>query len=344
MYITLKRYSVSLTLLFVVIISSTVITYGHGLGTDTSPSIAISDKQVSVEASLYPTFLDQVPTSKPTFIVRALEGDPFRNTTLQGVDFRIVVELNDEILLDQRFRSSDGIVNANLIPEQDIQGWEVNGQANPSAAVEVSQGTPVELRSRILTAGGLYHIVAIIENSSPGLKMQSDQKFDLYVSIGSSYMFDVQTAQSEEQMVVKSYYDEIGNFSYSNKTIKFETPFTWDRAYVDQVPVLHMEVQFPKTIEELQTNSYSGTLNGEVLEAQAVVIDDYTSEQNRIVHFVINNPMLSRISERINDSNVAVFTLAPVDRPKFPLDILSLPGERFLFQLSWGPDIIETGV
>jgi hypothetical protein len=344
MYITLKRYSVSLTLLFVVIISSTVITYGHGLGTDTSPSIAISDKQVSVEASLYPTFLDQVPTSKPTFIVRALEGDPSRNTTLQGVDFRIVVELNDEILLDQRFRSSDGIVNANLIPEQDIQGWEVNGQANPSAAVEVSQGTPVELRSRILTAGGLYHIVAIIENSSPGLKMQSDQKFDLYVSIGSSYMFDVQTAQSEEQMVVKSYYDEIGNFSYSNKTIKFETPFTWDRAYVDQVPVLHMEVQFPKTIEELQTNSYSGTLNGEVLEAQAVVIDDYTSEQNRIVHFVINNPMLSRISERINDSNVAVFTLAPVDRPKFPLDILSLPGERFLFQLSWGPDIIETGV
>ncbi|HEX2170166.1 MAG TPA: CFI-box-CTERM domain-containing protein [Nitrososphaera sp.] len=344
MYITLKRYSVSLTLLFVVIISCTVITYGHGLGTDTSPSIAISDKQVSVEASLYPTFLDQVPTSKPTFIVRALEGDPSRNTTLQNVDFRIVVELNDEILLDQRFRSSDGIVNANLIPEQDIQGWEVNGQADPSTPVEVSQGTPVELRSRILTAGGLYHIVAIIENSSPGLTMQADQQFDLYVSIGSSYIFNVQTAQSEEQMVVKSYYDEIGNFSYSNKTIKFETPFTWDRAYVDQVPVLHMEVQFPKTIEELQTNSYSGTLNGEELEAQAVVIDDYTSEQNRIVHFVINNPMLSRISERINDNNVAVFTLAPVDRPKFPLDILSLPGESFLFQLSWGPDIIETGV
>jgi hypothetical protein len=308
-----------------------------------SPPITISNKQVSVEASITPTFLDQIPSSEPTLIVRALD-DPSRNSTIPGIDFRIVVELNNEILLDQQFRSSDGVVKANLIPNRDIQGWEVNGQAKPSTPIEVSQSNPVELQSRILTAGGLYHIMVVIEKSSSGLIVQSDQKFDLFVSVGSSYVFSVRTPQSEEQMVVKTYYDEITNFDYSNKTIKFEMPFTWDRTYVDQVPVLHVEVQFPKTLGDLQTNSYRGTLNGRDLEAQAVVIDDYTSEQNRIVHFVINNPMLSRFAERINDSNVAVFTLAPVEKPKFPLDILSLPGEKFLFQLSWGPDIIETGV
>ena len=111
-------------------------------------------------------------------------------------------------------------------------------------------------------------------------------------------------------------------------------PFTWEHTYVDQVPVLHLEVQFPKTIEELQTNSYRGTLNGRELEAQAVIIDDYTSEQNRIVHFVVNNAMLHRFAEKISDSEIAVFTLAPTEKPKFPLDILSLPGEKFLFQLS----------
>ena len=36
--------------------------------------------------------------------------------------------------------------------------------------------------------------------------------------------------------------------------------------------------------------------------------------------------------------------MQPSEKPKFPLDILSLPNEKFLFQLSWGPDIIETGV
>jgi hypothetical protein len=345
MYSIMKRYSASLTLLFVItiIFSSFIIAYGHGLGTDMSPPITISNKQVSVEASITPTFLDQIPSSEPTLIVRALD-DPSRNSTIPGIDFRIVVELNNEILLDQQFRSSDGVVKANLIPNRDIQGWEVNGQAKPSTPIEVSQSNPVELQSRILTAGGLYHIMVVIEKSSSGLIVQSDQKFDLFVSVGSSYVFSVRTPQSEEQMVVKTYYDEITNFDYSNKTIKFEMPFTWDRTYVDQVPVLHVEVQFPKSLGDLQTNSYRGTLNGRDLEAQAVVIDDYTSEQNRIVHFVINNPMLSRFAERINDSNVAVFTLAPVEKPKFPLDILSLPGEKFLFQLSWGPDIIETGV
>ena len=343
MYHILKRYSASLTLLLVILISSLPIAYGHGLGTDMSLPITISDKEVLVEASINPTFLDQVPSSEPTFIVRTLD-DPTSNSSIPGIDFRIVVELNNEILLDQRFRSSDGVAKANLIPDRDIQGWEVNGQAKPSEQIEVSQSNPVELRSRILTAGGLYHITVVIEKNSPGLAAVSDQKFDLFVSIGTSNMFGVQTPQGEEQMVVKTYYDEISNFNYSNKTIKFEMPFTWEHTYVDQVPVLHLEVQFPKTIEELQTNSYRGTLNGRELEAQAVVIDDYTSEQNRIVHFVVNNAMLQRFAETISDSEIAVFTLAPAEKPKFPLDILSLPGEKFLFQLSWGPDIIETGI
>jgi peptide/nickel transport system substrate-binding protein len=57
--------------------------------------------------------------------------------------------------------------------------------------------------------------------------------------------------------------------------------------------------------------------------------------------------MLSRFADIINDNNnndIAAFTLQPSEKPKFPLDILSLPSEKFLFQLSWGPDIIETGV
>lgn len=121
MYNTLKRYSASLTLLLVIIISSIDVAYGHGLGTDMSLPVTISDKEVSVEASINPTFLDQVLSSEPTFIVRALDG-PIHNSTIPGIDFRIVVELNSEILVDQRFRSSDGIVKANLIPDRNIQG------------------------------------------------------------------------------------------------------------------------------------------------------------------------------------------------------------------------------
>jgi hypothetical protein len=341
---SVKRYSASLALLSFLLAASFIASaYGHGLGTDKSLPATISNKQVSVEASIKPTFIDEVAAgSNPTFVVRALD-DAKLDTTIPGIDFHIVVELRNETILDQRFRSSNGVVAANLISDGDIDGWEINGnKPSPSDRVEVSQGSPVELRSKILSAGGLYHIIATIESSSPGIAVQSDQKFDLYVSVGRTYTYDVQGGQ---KMVVKTYYDDVKNFNYSNGTISFEMPFRWhDAAYVSQVPVLHLEVQFPKTIEELKTNSYRGTLNGMELEAQAVVIDDYTSEQNRIVHFVVNNAMLSRFAEKIgDDTNVAVFSLKPAEKPKFPLDITSLPGEKFLFQLAWGPDVIETG-
>jgi hypothetical protein len=337
-----KHYHASLALLLVLAASSFITSaYGHGLGQDQAPPVTIGEKQITVEGIINPSFLPVPDSSKPTLVIRA--HDENNNMTISRIDYRIVVELRNETLLDRRFRSSDGVVAANLIPDSDIEDWEINGQAKPGGQIEVSQSSPVELRSRILTAGGLYHILVIIEKSSTGISVQADQKFDLYISVGRAYTFDVNTAQGQNQMVVKTYYDDIMNFNYSNKTISFEMPFTWDLGYVEQVPVLHVEVQFPKSLEELQTNSYRGMLNGRDLEAQAVVIDDYTSEQNRIVHFIVSNAMLSRFAERTNDSDIAAFTLQPSEKPKFPLDLTSLPGEKFLFQLSWGPDVIETG-
>ena len=343
MYVTSNRYSVSLTLLFIFILSSMIIAYGHGLGQDETLPVTIGGKQVAVEGRLEPSFMPIPESANPMFLIRA--HDENNNATLAGIDYRIVVELRNETLLDQRFRSTDGVVMANLIPDSDIEGWQINGQTMmPNEHIQVSQSNPVELRSRILSAGGLYHIAVTIEKSSTGISLQDDQQFDLYISVGEAYTFDVETPLGENQMLAKTYYDEITSFDFSNNTISFEMPFTWDPAYVAQVPVLHMEVQFPKSLQELQTNSYRGMLNGRELEAQAVVIDDYTSEQNRIVHFIVSNAMLSRFAETITNNDTAAFALLPSEKPKFPLDIMSLPGERFVLQLSWGPDVIETGI
>ena len=333
--------------MFAIPCSFIVSVYGHGLGQDETLPVTIGGQQVAVQGRLDPSFLPIPNSSNPAFVIRT--HDENNNSTIAGIDYRIVVELKNETLLDQRFRSTDGVVKANLIPDSDIEGWQINGQLKPTEQIEVSQNNPVELRSKILSDGGLYHITVIIEKSSTGISLQDDQKFDLYISVGETTTFDIDTSQGGQQnqtmMVAKTYYDEITNFDYSNKTISFDMPFTWDPAYVAQVPVLHMEVQFPKSLEDLQTNSYRGMLNGRELEAQAVVIDDYSSEQNRIVHFIVSNSMLSRFAETINDNDTAAaFALMPSEKPKFPLDIMSLPSEKFLLQLSWGPDIIETGV
>ncbi|HEX6068114.1 MAG TPA: CFI-box-CTERM domain-containing protein, partial [Nitrososphaera sp.] len=118
--------------------------------------------------------------------------------------------------------------------------------------------------------------------------------------------------------------------------------FDWNLQYVSQVPLVHMEVEFPKVIENLQSNGYSGTVNGQGLAPGDVLIDDYSFPDRRVVHFVLNNARLTSIAESAEGASMD-FVLVPVTTPKFPLDLFSTT-ERFLWQVSWGPEVIETGV
>jgi hypothetical protein len=341
-----KRYPLALTVLVLLVVSSyTGGAFGHGLGEDQAVPVTIGEKQITVSARINPAGIPFDSSVKPTLLIRA--HDENSNVTVTGIDYRVTIELRNETLLEQRFRSSDGIILANLIPNPDIQQWQITGHesAGPEDQVEVSQGMPVEIASKILAVGGLYHIEVTLEQTSPGIALQRDVKFDLYISIAHSLEFTAETPDSERNIVVKTYYDDVDEFDYQNGTISFSMPFDWDLDYVSLVSVLHMEVQFPRSIEALKTNSYTGSLNGITLPAQSIQIDDYSSEENRIVHFVVANDRLSDIAESLEDgTNSALFTLTGAERPRFPIDLLTTPTEKYLFQLSWGPEVIETGV
>ena len=175
--------------------------------------------------------------------------------------------------------------------------------------------------------------------------MDSNHTFDLYVTVGRTFTFsNIQTAEGKVNMSARTYYDDIQKFAYNsaNNTIAFSMPFTWDQDYVSQVPLVHIEVQFPKSIKGLQANSYRGTVNGKDLDSRALLIDDYSSPGSRIVHFVITNNMLTSLAHGMRGSNIAVFSLSPQEKPKFPMDIPS-NDNKYIFELLWGPAVIQTG-
>jgi hypothetical protein len=340
------HYLASLLLVFFFILatiaSSVTIAYGHGIGADKSLPMIIANRSVTVSASLKPDFIES--SGQPQLIIRTF--DTGNNSTIPGIDYRVAVQFRNETLLNQRFNSSDGVIVADLQPYKDISGWQIVGKesASPDDPVQVSQSSPVTIKSRIFSDGGLYHIVVTLEQSSTGLAVDFDRKFDLYVTVGRTFTFNnIDTAEGKVAMSAKTYYDEIQKFAYNpaNRTLSFSMPFTWEPAYVSQVPVVHIEMQFPKSIKELQANSYRGTVNGKDLDSRALIIDDYSFEDSRIVHFVVTNDMLISLAEKIK-GNVATFTVSPVEKPKFPMDITS-NDNKYVFELSWGPDIIETG-
>ena len=88
---------------------------------------------------------------------------------------------------------------------------------------------------------------------------------------------------------MKSYFDKISNFEYNSETkqVTFEMPFDWSEKQMSHIPVVHEEVHFPKDFAELLSPGYVGQVNGIDLFKSSVVVDDYTEEDERIVHFVL---------------------------------------------------------
>ncbi len=341
-----RHYIASLVLIFFIItsiISSITVVYGHGLGADKSLPMTIGNRSVIVSASLKPDFIES--PGQPQLIIRT--SDASNNSTIPGIAYRVAVQFRSDILINQRFKSSDGFVVANLQPVKDIDGWQIVGHesTSPDDQVPVSQSNPVTIKSKIFSDGGLYHIIVTIEQSSTGLAVDSDRKFDLYVTVGRTFTYNnINTADGKVTMSARTYYDDIQNFAYdsANKTISFSMPFNWEPSYVSQVPLVHVEVHFPKSVKSLLANSYRGTMNGQELFSRAISIDDYSSESDRIIHLIITNEMLTSIADKVKGGNIATFTLSPVEKPKFPMDISSTDN-KYVFELSWGPAIITTG-
>ena len=159
-----SRYLTCLVFVFFVlatIASSATIAYGHGLWADQSLPALIANRSVAVSASLRPDFIEA--TGQARLVVRTFDTN--NNATIPGIDYRIAVQFRNETLLNQRFKSSDGIVVANLQPDKEISGWQILGKdsGSPNDQVQVAQSNPVAIKSRIFTDGGLYHIIATLE-------------------------------------------------------------------------------------------------------------------------------------------------------------------------------------
>jgi hypothetical protein len=307
--------------------------YGHGLSRDESPPFDIAGKQIAVEGILEPSFLNE-GNQMPTFVVRT--HDEQTNGTIKDINYRIIAKFKNETILDQRFHSLDGFIIANLIPSNNsniheiISKDQVQQNLSKNDLVKVSSKNPITLKSKILADGGLYNISVILEKSSKGLKLDSDKKVNLFISIGKTIPFVIKISSNNNNgtsntdnidnvtLKVKTFYDEIKAFHYDqeNSKISFKMPFTWNLDYVSQIVNLHEEIVIPKSYTPLSTvSSFTGTLNGMEIPRNTLLIDDYSDQHNRIVHIVITNFKLKELTNQIvkegGNSN-AIFELKPI--------------------------------
>ena len=296
---------------------------------DESFPFDISGRQIAIQGIMKPSFLNE-GDQQPTLTIRIF--DKKNNETISDINLRIIVIFKNQTILDQSFHSLDGVVSANLIPAKDsitpeITSKEPQQHLSKNTPVQVSLTNPATIKSKLFSDGGLYDIAVILEKSSKGIKIDSDQKINLFISIGKTFPFVIKESGDNRSnknnndnltLQVKTFYDEIQDFSFNeeNSKVSFKMPFKWDLDYVNQILTLHEEIIVPKSYTPLSTvSSFIGTLNGMEIPPNTILIDDYSDKNNRIVHVVITTFKLKEYAKQIIEkggNSYAIFELEPV--------------------------------
>lgn len=313
--------------------------FGQALGFDESRTFAIDNRRLSVTLEMRPLFITE-DTQESTATIRLREVNT--DATVPHVTYHVKIVRSGELLVDDRFHSHEGTLLFRF-ENADTKDELTGERESLYDAIIADRQNPVIIKGPLY--GALYHYeISIISMREYDNRLAQPFYSNLYANIGQDFHHIVIDRDGNEHtLTIKTYYDQILDLEYdaSTNAIIFTMPLEWDVEYLNRVPFIHEEVLIPLEFAELISNGYIGILNGMELSTREVMIDDYSYENTRTVHFVVTNDKLKRIAlTQQPTENIAVFTLLPMETPKFPLEILS-GREDFLLQVSWSPAVIE---
>lgn len=312
--------------------------YGHGLGLDTA-TISADGEKISVTVELP---MDFDPGQKQLTVTAKQAG------TGEAVDVELGLAIIHEgrTVLNDRFAAADGILAAGITPAGGAV--EILGTRDDRGAwLDPPDGT-LEITGPVFDTPGLYTFeieLFSVDGSVP--EGPSAGRADLTV-IEAAEFDQKDAADNDVKFRTKSYFDRIYDFAYDHRTgeVTFRMHFDWSERTISHIPVVHEEVHFPKDFVEQFGPSYTGAVNGIKLFKSSVTIDDYTEQDERIVHFVLLSDHLRVLKNQLSDSDTLpdsmTFTLTPNDEIQFPLTAYTA-GEQFRVDLSWEPREIEPG-
>jgi predicted secreted protein with PEFG-CTERM motif len=320
--------------------------YGHGLGIDTISSVDVQGKEISISVEM-PMYFEN---EQEQITITATEDKTKENA--KNVTFLIGLFHENEMIFRNYFFAEDGILKIKVIPTKQGEVTIHGEQDSLLGAWHGTDSNPLEITGPLFDSGGLYNFeieVRTIDEPTNIVEDSGIYNADLSIIETSSYL-QKDAENNDVQFRLKSYFDLISNFEYNSETkkITFEMPFDWSEKQMSHVSVIHVESHFPKDFTEFLSPSYSGYVNGIELFKSSVSVDDYTEEDERIVHFVLLQDHLRFLKNEMKKSDEPlpeniVFTLSTSEKTAFPLEAYT-KSEDFKVNLSWDPMVIEPGV
>ena len=289
--------------------------YGHGIGTEATVGVS-NDREIKLTVELLPFDFYQSDQK----IIKINAYDQTNREDLTNTNFDVEIINDGNILLNDSFFAEDGT----LTIDEDGTG-------------------------PIFDNGGIFTFIVII-NAEDEFGTVNDLEFETQVSV-TEVTYHTETTQGNPmEFRVKSYYDNITGFEYdtNQKTATITIPFDFAETNISHTNVVHAEVMFPKNFIEFLAPNYFGTANDIDLFKASVFVDDYSEEENRIVHFILLKDHLRHLKTQLNKigsdlpDNIEL-TLKRGEELQFPLKTMTL-SEEFRVDLSWDPKEIKPDI
>ncbi len=328
-------------LVCLLLFSSISESYGHGLGYEIMPPEMLGSKLVSLEITS-DTWPDEY-TKEITFSL--FETDTGVN--VDNVTYFIMLTKQNEVLFDTTGQRDDGTFMLKLhTTESDQITVEEAGSDLIGSLFDETLGKVVNVKGNAFSSGGLYNFKVIITTGDDYSNvLSSPLDYDVGISFldkTSHSINDINFGQQEFGII--TYYDLLNDdFAYepSKKAIGYSMPFDWSEENILVTSTMHQEIIIPKTFGDLMVESFSATVNGFQVSENVLTIDDFSPE-NRLVHLVLNQNNLLKISKAIDGfPNKMDFSIMP-SRDNLPLTTMT-ENAQFKLRLSWEPQNIQSG-
>ena len=313
--------------------------YGHGQGLDTIKSIGADGATVNVTVEIS-DYLVESQERRVTITVT--------DAALQErvEDARLLLRLfhQDMMILEQTVRAPGGILQFDMLHADTDAAAPLTGSTDPESGDWVAfEDVPLAVGGPTLGSGGLYSFeIGVIAAGGPESVPPDIYNADVSV-VEESIHAQEDLDGAEALFQTRSYFDTVSDFEYDPQagTATFEMPFDWSERTISHVPVVHVEVHFPKEFAEFLHPSYTGKVNGIDLFKTLVTVDDYTGVEDRIVHFVLLNDHIKFLKNQqrqagLDIPDTMVFELAASDEMRFPMTAYTRD-EQFQVDLSWSP-------
>ena len=320
--------------------------YGHGFGIDTISSVDIQGKELSISVEM-PMYFEN---DQGQITITATEDETKKN--VKNVTFMIGLFHKDEMIFRNYFFAEDGILPITVTPTQDDKITIHGEQDSLLGAWHGTESNPIEITGPLFNSGGLYNFeIEIRTIDEPANIIENSGVYNADLSLIETVSFIQKDSKNNDvEFRSKSYFDSISNFIYDfeAKQVTFEMPFDWSEKQMSHVSVVHVETHLPKDFVEFLSPSYSAYVNGVELFNSSVSVDDYTEDDERIVHLVLLQDHLRYLKNEMKKSDQPIsenmmFTISASEDIAFPLEAYTT-SEDFKVNLSWDPLDVEPGI